>query len=354
MATDSGSKTEKATPKKRRDERKEGNIFQSRDVVNVVFILVVFYAIGILFPYLYDTMSQLMQKYIYSISVTRAITAADAGVLGSDIGMTILTTIVPFGLICALLSIILYGVQTRFLFTSKQFYFKFNRLSPLQGIKKIFSTKNFVELIKNLLKMAVLIALLYYTLSGYTVNISRTMDMDIFSSVSYTFKMTLDMIFNISLIFAVIAFFDYMLQKWDYERKIRMSKHEVKEEYKQTEGNPEIKGRIREIQRQRARTRMMQAVPNADVIIRNPTHYAVALAYSPEKNMAPVVLALGQDSLALRIIEKGKEHDVTIVENRPLARQLYEQSELNKEIPAALYGAIAEVLVYVYKLKNKI
>ncbi len=354
MAGDSGAKTEKATPKKRRDERKEGNAFQSRDVVNVVFILVVFYMIGGLFPYMYNTLSEFMQRYIYSVSTTSIVTQADTNVLASDIGMAILTTSIPFGFICLLLSVLLHGIQTRFLFTPKQFYVKFNRLSPLQGVKKVFSIKNFVELIKNLIKMAVLIGLLYYTLSGYTVSISRTMDMDIFNSVSFTFEMTLDMILNISLVFAVVAIFDYMLQKWDYERKIRMSKHEVKEEYKQTEGNPEIKGRIRELQRQRARTRMMQAVPNADVIIRNPTHYAVALAYSPEKNMAPVVLAMGQDRLALRIIEKGKEHDVTIVENKALARQLYAQSELNKEIPSELYGAIAEVLVYVYKLKNKL
>ena len=132
-----------------------------------------------------------------------------------------------------------------------------------------------------------------------------------------------------------------------------MSKHELKEEYKQTEGNPEIKGKIKEMQRQRARSRMMQAVPDADVIIRNPTHFAVALRYDMDRDRAPVLLAKGQDEMALRIVAAGEEHEITIVENKPLARGIYATTELNQEIPPDYYGAVAEVLVYVYKLNKK-
>ena len=158
---------------------------------------------------------------------------------------------------------------------------------------------------------------------------------------------------KVVLVFVVIAAFDYLYQWWEYERQIKMSKQEVKEELKQTEGNPEIKGRIRNLQRQRARSRMMQAVPGADVIIRNPTHFAVALKYDIDRDAAPIVIARGQDSLALRIVRVGEENDVAVIENRELARGIYAETEIGQEIPREYYGAVAEILVYVYRLKNK-
>lgn len=249
--------------------------------------------------------------------------------------------------------VIMHGIQTRFLFTSKNFYPKLNRISPLQGIKKIFALKNVIELVKNLLKVIVLIVIIYSLLKQDAVNVIRTMDMSISASAAYTFDMIISMILRVSMVFAVIAFLDYLFQRWDYERKIKMSKQEVKEEFKQTEGNPEIKGRIRDIQKQRARSRMMQAVPAADVIIRNPTHFAVALSYDTDKNSAPVVVAKGMDELALRIVKVGEENDVAVIEDRPLARSLYAETELNREIPSEYYGAVAEILVYVYKLNKK-
>ena len=179
------------------------------------------------------------------------------------------------------------------------------------------------------------------------------MDMPVSDSAVYMFDRMMTMITRVSMVFAVIALFDYMFQRWDYERKIRMSKQELKEEFKQTEGNPEIKGRIRDLQKQRARTRMMQAVPQADVIIRNPTHFAVALSYDMDKNNAPVVVAKGQDELALRIVRVGEEHNVAVIEDRPLARGLYALAEINQEIPMEYYSAVAEVLVFVYKMNRK-
>lgn len=157
-----------------------------------------------------------------------------------------------------------------------------------------------------------------------------------------------------SIIFLAIAGFDYFYQWWDFERQIKMSKQELKEEYKQTEGNPEIKGRIRNIQRERARSRMMQAVPTADVIVRNPTHYAVALRYDIEKDSAPVLVAKGQDELALRIVAVGEENGVYVLENKPLARGIYAGTQVGAEIPPEYYGMVAEILVYVYRMNNKI
>lgn len=351
MAAD--SKTEKATPKKRRDERKEGNIFMSTDVVNVVFVFVSFYSLKLLFPYIYNSVGEFTKHFINLSGTVTTLDGGSARQFGMELVLAGAKTILPFALICMLLGIVLHGIQTRFLFTAKNIFPKLNRISPLQGIKKLFSLKNVIELLKNMLKIVLLVAILYVLLKDDMANVIRTMDMPIKTSSVYMFGMVMSMIMRVSLVFAFIALFDYLFQRWDYERKIRMSKQEVKEEYKQTEGNPEIKSRIRDIQKQRARMRMMQAVPNADVIIRNPTHYAIALAYDMDKNTAPVVLAKGQDELALRIVRTGEEHHVVIIEDKPLARGLYAQTEINKEIPMEYYGAVAEVLVYVYKINKK-
>ncbi len=352
MAED--SKTEKATPKKRRDERKEGNIFQSKDIVTVSSVVVAFLALEALFPYMHERLTDFATRYIGLVASKEAPPNDMMGEIGMDFVITAAAIILPFAFLCMLAGIVSAGVQTRFLFVSKSFYPKFSRLSPLQGIKKLFSLKNLVELLKSILKISILLYVVYGLLAQYLIDISRTMNMDISRSVAFTFEMCMTIIFRVSLVFIAVAFFDYLFQRWEYERSIRMSKQEIKEEYKQTEGNPEIKSKIREMQRQRARMRMMQAVPMADVIIRNPTHFAIALSYNTEKDNAPKVVAKGQDELALRIISVAEEHGVTVVENRPLARALYAQSELNREIPGEHYAAVAEILVYVYRLNNKL
>ena len=162
------------------------------------------------------------------------------------------------------------------------------------------------------------------------------------------------LVIQIAVAFAALAFFDYLYQWWDYERQLKMSKQEIKEEYKQTEGDPQVKGKIKQIQRQRAQQRMMQQVPGADVVIRNPTHFAVALRYHEEEDNAPKVLAKGMDELALRIVKVAEENGVHVVENVPLARTLYASVDIDREIPPELYGAVAEVLVYVMKLDKKL
>ena len=160
------------------------------------------------------------------------------------------------------------------------------------------------------------------------------------------------MIFQIIITFAALAAADYLYPWWEYERQLRMSKQEIKDEYKQLEGDPQITGKMKERQRQMAQSRMMQQVPQADVVIRNPTHYAVALRYRPEIDNAPIVLALGMDELALRIVRVAEEHKVAVIENVPLARALYAGAELNREIPPEFYGAVAEVLVYIFRLNE--
>lgn len=346
-------KTEKATPKKRRDQRKEGNVFQSTDVVNVVLVFSSFYMLKLLFPGIYENIRKYMVKFISTAGQITDTSQGTVSKLGMEFMNVAMVCVVPFMLICMVMGILSSGVQTKFLFSSKNAKPKFSRLNPLQGIKKLFAMKNVIELIKNILKVIVLVVIIYTLLKADFVNVVRTMDMDIKMSVVYVLNMIMTMIFRVVMVFAVIAFFDFLYQRWDYEKNIKMTKQEVKEEFKQMEGNPEIKAKVRDIQRQRARSRMMQAVPTADVIIRNPTHYAVALKYDIDENRAPIVVAMGQDELALRIVKVGEENGVAVIENKPLARGLYAQAELEHEIPEEYYGAIAEILVYVYKMNKK-
>ncbi len=349
MAGDSGSKTEKPTAKKRRDQRKEGNVFQSKDVVTVLTLFGSFYILRMMFPKIYETVRAFLIQFL---ELTGTISDINGGPM--MVVKALVATILPVLLASVALSIIGTGIQTKFLFSRKSVSPQFNRLNPLSGIKKLFSLQNVVELIKSILKIIILVAVIYNIVIDDMVQVVRTMDMDILMSGAFMLNMVMTLVFRICLAFIVIAALDFMYQWWDYERKLKMTKQEVKEEYKQTEGDPKIKSRIRNIQMQRARERMMQSVPGADVVIRNPTHFAVALKYDADAGYnAPVVVAKGQDELALRIVKVAEENGVAVVENPPLARGIYATTDLSGEIPQEYYGAVAEVLVYVYKMNNK-
>lgn len=348
-----GEKTEKATPKKRKDQRKEGNVFQSKDVVTVISLLGSFCCLQLLFPMIYRTLRVCLIQFIGYAGVVRELGQGDVSKLGVQAGMVIVKGALPILLIGCVLSIISTGVQTRFLFTSKAFKPKFSNLNPLNGIKNMFSAKSLVELLKGIVKIILLGVILFNMLKGELFRLIDTMYMDLGVSTVYVLRKIITMVLQVCMYFAAVAALDYFYQWWSYEKKLKMSKDEVKEEYKQLEGNPEIKGRIKDVQRQRARSRMMQAVPEADVIIRNPTHYAVALKYDPGRDNAPHLIAKGQDELALRIVKVAEENDVTVIENKPLARGIYASTPLNAEIPGEYYGVVAEILVQVYKLKNK-
>ncbi len=349
----SQSKTEKPTAKKRRDERKEGNVFQSKDVVNVGFLLLAFLSISMSFSSMYDQLDKSFQTYFELIANETKITGEFVSEMSWNLFFTALICVAPIAITCVIAAIMFSGVQTRFLFAGKALKPKLSKLNPIEGIKKLFSLKNFVELLKNILKIIILVYVVYQLLFDYASQVIKMLNMEIAVSSALMLEMGMDLVLRVVLVFTVVAFADYLFQRWDYERKLMMTKQEIKEEFKQTEGNPEIKGKIKNMQRQRARSRMIQAVPAADVVIRNPTHYAVALKYEQGVSAAPIVVAMGQDSLALKIIQVAQENNVTVVENIPLARALYASCELNREIPSEHYSAVAEILVYVYKLNNK-
>lgn len=347
------SKTEKATPKKRRDQRKKGRTIVSKDVGMVVSLLGSFVMLKLLFPMMYRTVRDYLIKYISLAPGAERLSEYTTDIFWDTLKAAAGAAL-PILIASAVLAVLGTGIQTGFLFSRETMTPKFSRMNPLSGIKNIVSLKSLVELLKNLVKIIILGLILYQIVKGDLRAVARTIDMDLKESSSFVLDAIMDMIFKISIVFLGISGFDYFYQWWDYERQMKMSKQELKEEFKQTEGNPEIKGRIRNVQRERSRSRMMQAVPTADVIVRNPTHYAVALRYDIEKDNAPVLVAKGQDELALRIVAIGQENGVYILENKPLARGIFASTQVGGEIPAEYYGMVAEILVYVYKMNNRI
>ncbi len=345
-----GSKTEKATPKKRRDERKKGNVFMSRDVVSVVTMLGAFCMVWMLSDTITGQMGGFLRYCMAGINASQ--TESYFATLPVQWVLALVKAVGPVAGATALCAIGATFAQTKLLVSGEALKPKFQRISPLQGFKRLFSLRSVIEALKGILKITILMVIIYTSLTGTFQESSKYLYTDTSVAVSHLFSGVVSMILKITLAFVALAAADFFYQWWDYERQLKMSKQEVKEEYKQLEGNPQIKGKIREIQRQMARSRMMQQVPGADVVIRNPTHVAVALRYKPERDAAPVVLAMGQDELALRIVKVAEENHVAVIENVPLARSLYASVRLNQEIPPEFYGAVAEVLVYVFKLNE--
>lgn len=344
-----GSKTEKATPKKRRDERKKGNVFLSQDAVSVATLVGATASFFLLAP----KMAEEIAGYL-AMCVERCGNHDDIGLLLSDLMtqgiLVLLKTAFPLLLVTALCAVAATFAQTRMLVSGELMKPKFSRINPLQGFKRLFSLRSIVEALKGILKITILMLIIYLSLRGTVLESSKYLYTGIPAACAHLLGVGRSMVIRIVIAFLALAAADFLYQWWHYEKELRMSKQEIKEEYKQLEGDPQIKGKIKEMQRRMAQSRMMQQVPNADVVIRNPTHFAVALRYRPEVDAAPVVLAKGQDELALRIVKVAEEANVAVMENVPLARALYAQTELNQMIPQELYGAVAEVLVYIFRL----
>lgn len=347
-----GNKTEKATPKRRRDERKKGNVLKSQDVTSVATLIVAF---GLFWILVDSIAEQLGMFFIYCFE-----TCAQSGNISEWSAdffkqglLVVAKTVLPIMAATAVAAIFATLLQTKFLVATEAMQPKFSRINPLQGFKRLFSLHSVVEALKGILKITILLVIVYKSLKGMFLESSKYIYTDVSSACVHLLDISMSMIVRVALAFVAMAAVDYLYQWWEYERNLRMSKEEIKEEFKQLEGDPKVKSKIKQLQRQMAQSRMMQQVPNADVVIKNPTHFAVALRYKPEQDVAPIVLARGQDEVALRIIKTAEEHKVTVIENIPLARALYAKTELNRAIPPELYGAVAEVLVYIFRLNDR-
>lgn len=347
-------KTEKATPKKRQDERKKGNILQSKDITTVASIAIAFYVLKSWMPYIYKFLSDAFRKYLELPVTTMEIGDKFAILLFKDVAITVLMVVGILVLAIMLTSVIVSGAQTKFYISREGFKFKFSKLNPLSGIKKLFSLRSFVEVLKNIIKILIIGLIIYNSIKKNIHNIPKLMYVDMLGAIKLIFDIIMSAVNSVIIYFLAISSVDFLYQWWEYEKNIRMSKQEIKDEFKHTEGNPEVKGKIKQIQRRMASSRMMQQVPEADVIIRNPTHFAVAIKYDENSNRAPIVVAKGRDRVALNIIKIAEENKVLIMENKPLARALYSTVELDQEIPIEFYEPIAEVLAWVYNTNRQL
>ena len=345
-------KTESPSQKRRDDARKEGQVAFSKEVSAVALLgsfLLVFYffgtmmlrAFGDAFRYAFENLS----NPELSIPLLEGIT-------DTYIRNTVIV-VVPFFAAAIVVGIMASIVQVGVNLTFKPLIPKFEKLSPIKGFGRVFSKQALSELFKSLFKMGVIGYIGYYTFSISLAEIVNLVDMDSRNLIDNAASIVGSFIFRVFLAFLILAIFDYMFQKWDLEQKLKMSKQEVKEEHKQTEGDPTLKARIRQVQQQLSQARMMQEVPNSDVVISNPTHFAIALKYDREFMPAPQVLAKGMDHLALRMMEIAGENNVIVYQDPGVARALYYQVEIGDDVPEEFYKAVAEILAFVYKTKRR-
>ncbi|CDQ19728.1 flagellar biosynthesis protein FlhB [Halobacillus karajensis] len=346
-------KTEKATPKKRQDTRKKGQVPKSQDVNTGFLLLLVFGALFILGPYMEGTLTG-MYKVAFNEYIHRELTEEQTHSMFVEMTMEISKIMAPIMGVAIVAGIASNLLQVGIMFTGEPLKLDLKKLDPIKGAKRIFSARALVELMKSLLKISLVGVI---TFSIIWINKDQMMMMSqksVEGALAFFGTITILMGVDSALALLLLSVLDYTYQKYDHEKNIRMSKKDIKDEHKNIEGDPQIKAKIKEKQRQMSASRMMSEVPEADVVITNPTHYAIAIKYEETKSDAPFVVAMGVDFLALKIKEVAQSHHVTIVENRSLARALYQHSEVDQPIDEQFYKAVAEVLAYVYQLEKKI
>lgn len=349
----SGEKTEKATPKKRQESRKKGQVAKSQDVNTAVVLLAVFMFLLFAGEYLKDSIFYLF-RHSFQEYMSLELTESNVQMMVLEILGELVLILAPIMAIAMVAGVAANYAQFGFLFSAEAIQPKLEKLDPIKGAKNIFSMRAIVELLKSILKISFVGGVTFVLLWNRKEEILILTQKSVGASLKTIASLTVQMGLSASAALLFLAILDYLYQKYDFEKKIRMSKQDIKDEYKNIEGNPEIKGKIKQKQREMAMRRMMQDVPTADVVITNPTHYAIALKYEEGKLDAPYVVAKGVDSMAQKIKLIAKEHDVIMVENRPLARALYSQAEIGDAIPEEFFKAVAEILAFVYKTKQKI
>ncbi|WP_438432457.1 flagellar biosynthesis protein FlhB [Gorillibacterium sp. sgz500922] len=347
-----GEKTEPATPKKRREAREKGQVAKSQELPGALVLLACFASFSLFGGFMKDRYFLLFRSTFQDYLLSE-VTVPNVVSLFGNLLREGLLLLAPIFLVSVLVALLANFFQVGVLFTGDPMKPKFSKINPLQGFKRMFSPRALVDFLKSILKMTIVGFVVYQTFWSERGKLLVLGQVPLRESLSYVADLTVGLGIKIGVILAILAVLDYFYQKFDYEKNLRMSKQDIKDEYKKSEGDPLIKGKIREKQRRMAMQRMMQEIPNADVIITNPTHFAVALKYDASEMAAPRVIAKGADYVAQKIKERGKQHGIVLMENKPLARALFSQVEIGQAIPAELFQAVAEVLAYVYKLKGK-
>jgi flagellar biosynthetic protein FlhB len=353
MADDSfQDKTEQATPKKKDDARKKGQVGKSKEISSIAVL-----AAGVI--YMFFNARQLTSDLGENIRQTFT---SIPQMISGDVNYTsymsqniqnFLIMLLPLMLLLVVVALAANFIQTGFVISVEPLTPNLSKIDPIKGLGKVISKRSLVELLKSIFKILIVGWAAFSTLKDDFSLLMPLMFQENIQIMNVLGQISLKVVTRCCYVIFVLAILDYMFQKWDFEQNLKMTKQEIKDEYRQTEGDPLIKSRIRSIQREMARRRMMREVPKADVIITNPTHYAIALRYKPDEKMtSPKIIAKGADRIALKIKELAAKHGIPMVENRPLAQNLY-KLELGQEVPPNFYQAVAEILAYVYGLKKK-
>lgn len=347
---DEADKTEPATPKKREDAREKGQVAQSRDVSTVLLLGTGALALG-------SALGVAMARRVVELSlsdwggtVVRPDSLADFHAVLLHHGIVSAAILLPIAALLMVVGVASNVAQVGWLFTTEALAFKLEKLDPIAGLRRMFSMDRLYELVKSVAKLSVVVWILWITLAPALPEVFALISADASQSVAAGGLLLRRTVWIILAVFAAFAAFDAFWQHTQLEKKLRMTKQEVRDEAKQREGDPKVKSRIRQIQREVAQRRMFEAIAEADVVVVNPTHYAVALQYRPPLHAAPKVLAKGRNLIALRIRARAEELGIPVVENPPVAQLLYRVAKLDREVPEELFAAVAEVMAYVYKL----
>jgi flagellar biosynthesis protein FlhB len=353
VADDSfGERTEQATGKRRGEARKKGQVVKSREIPSVAVLLVALSVLYILSAHFIRQFSSFMVRSLQKMG-SLTLNLDNAVALEAEILWWVFQTLGPLLLAIVVVAILSNYVQVGSLFSTEAITPQFSRINPIAGFSRLFSKASLVELPKALVKFMIIGWVAYATIRQEQVELHTLTDQEVGSIFRYVGLISARILFKTLLVMVALAALDYFFQRWNYEKSLKMTKREVQEEFKQAEGDPKVKSRIRSIQRDLARKRMMSEVPKADVVITNPTHIAVALLYQREKMVAPQVVAKGAGWIAEKIKETARNHGVPILENKPLAQVLYKSVELGQGIPSSLYQMVADLLAHVYRMKNR-
>lgn len=354
-----GEKTEKPTAKKLNDARNEGQVAKSREISNAFTLIGLFLLLKIAISFLGDHFlggyADTYNRIPELIKLTDGkIRSGDFSTLLLHMLMRMLIGMAPFLVVGFILSFLADYLQVKWKVTTKPLQPKFSKMNPINGFKRIFSMNSLVELLKAILKIALISYVVYTTIRDKLQVIYLLFHMTLWQGIATAADIAISIGMKVSFVYLIIAALDFAYQKHKFNKDQMMTKQEIKDEYKNAEGDPAIKGKQRQRMQEASRRRMMQDIPKADVVITNPTHFAVAIQYDAEVAAAPVVLAKGEDHLAAKIKEAARENHVEIVENKPLARMLYYNVDIGQQVPPELYQAVAEVLAMVYHMQGKI
>jgi flagellar biosynthetic protein FlhB len=350
-STDKSQKTEEPTARKLEEARKRGQVINSREVSNFLMLFAGTMVVGAAGPGIMRELRTTLQKYL---GLAHQFPTDAVGIRNVMAQLFLDVGGILFVPLLILMFVAFMGgfIQTGPLFTTEPMKPDLSKISPVKGFGRLFSMRSFVEFLKGIFKLVVVFGACLIALYPYFGSVEHFVGQDFGPSLFELRDLFLKMMTAALAVLFIMAIADYIYQRYDFMQKMRMSKQEIKDEFKQTEGDPFVKGKLRALREQKARQRMMQAVPEADVVITNPTHFAVALKYKPEEMDAPVMVAKGADAVAIRIRDLAKENKIPIIENPPLARALFDSMEIDQVIPSEHYKAVAEVISYVFKLRR--